>query len=214
MRWLWSLGLIESGIGVKDWRHKDHHFRIAQHAPAPCDRAQADQALARWYFALYAPVAYEDWAWWSGLNAERSRAAFAAIEGELVEVSVKGFPEKLWVFYKDANILQSTDDQPPEMARLLPYEDALLKAYKVTRYRFYDPEGIAEDVAFTKYGEAHPTMWYQGRIIGLWSWKPRAKEPMTVEPFHQMTRDLRKQLKPEVERVSTFIEASPVLWNS
>ena len=36
--------------------------------------------------------------------------------------------------------LLSTPSVPcPEMARILPYEDAIVKAYKETRFRFFGP---------------------------------------------------------------------------
>jgi hypothetical protein len=99
------------------------------------------------------------------------------------------------------------------MVRLLPYEDALIKAYKATRYRFYDEAQLAGDVAFTSSGEAYPTVWVDGRVIGIWSWNRKPNEPMTIETFEQITRELRKRLKTEVDRVSEFVEASHVLWN-
>jgi hypothetical protein len=217
LRWLWSLGLLESGTGVKGWRRKDNTFRLADNPPADCDdeaRAAADLDLCRWYFDLYAPVAFEDWAWWAGLVMERSRRAFDTLRAELEPVKVMGIREELWMPPGQIDALTAADDSPPEMVRLLPYEDALIKAYKATRYRFFDADGLAEDIAFTKGGEAVPTMWLDGRIVGIWEWARKANEPMTVEPFLQPTKAFRKRFTPEVARVRSFIESSHVLWSS
>jgi hypothetical protein len=217
LRWLWSLGLLASGTGVKDWRRKDNTFRLAENPPADCDdttRAQADLELCRWYFDLYAPAAFEDWAWWSGLNMPRNRVAFDALSAELVQVKVTGITEALWMPPAQIEALAASEDAPPQMVRLLPYEDALIKAYKNTRYRFYDADGLAEDIAITKGGEAVPTMWLNGRIVGIWQWARKADEPMSIEPFNQPTKVFRKSFKPEVDRIRSFIEASHVLWSS
>jgi len=217
MRWMWGLGQLESGVlGVADWRKKDDSYRLAQNIPT-CDeptRTQADLNLCRWYFDLYAPASYEDWAWWSGLKADRARAAFAVLQTELTQVAVAGMPQALFMPVHALPALEQTPDEAPFMVRLLPYEDALIKAYKDTRYRFYDEEGLAEDMVFNRTGEALPTLWVDGRIMGGWSWVKKPNEPMTVEPFIQMTKALRKRLKPEIERVQAFVEASHVLWTS
>ena len=217
LRWLWSLGLLASGTGVNDWRKKDNSFRLAAHPPVDCDdesRAAADLDLCRWYFDLYAPAAFEDWAWWCGLSMDRNRAAFEAISDELAQVTVTGIAEELWMPPDKMDALAATKDTPPEMARFLPYEDALIKAYKTTRYRFYDAEGLAEDIAFTRSGEAVPTMWLDGRIVGIWEWTRKAGEPMSIEPFNQPTKAFRKRFKSELDRVRNFIEASHILWSS
>ncbi len=214
MRWLWALGLLESGVGVTDWRQKEGLFRLAETPPMPCDRGQADTALAQHYFETYAPAAYEDWAWWCSLTAERARTAFGNLN--VTEVKIEGMDEKMYLLAEQAEAFNQTPDAQPEMIRLLPYEDALIKAYKTTRYRFYDAEGLAEEAAVDPQnpGEVLPTMWVDGRIMGVWTWERKNNEPMTVEPFHQMTRDLRKRLKPEIDRVQKFVRASQVIWSS
>lgn len=217
LQWMWNLGLLESGGGVSDWRSKDQHYRLAAVPPpnlSDAARRAADIELARWYFDLYAPAAFEDWTWWTGFTAARARSAFEALKPELVEVQAEGFGNAMWLPAAHADDLAETPDLPPEMIRLLPYEDALIKAYKTTRRRFYDAPGLAEDVAFTRAGEAEPTLWVDGRIVGLWEWVKKANEPMTVMPFAQMTKALRKRIKPEAERIQRFIEASHLLWSS
>jgi hypothetical protein len=212
MRWMWGLGLLNSGVGGHHWRSKDSTFALAENPPEACDPSAAAQEVARHYFAWYGPAAYEDWAWWSGLPGGQSRAAFEGIRAELVEVQVSGMPETLWIPSDQLGELEATPDAPPEMVRMLPYEDAIIKAYKTTRYRFYDEEGLAEDIAINDNGEAEPSIWLDGRIVGTWTWVKKANEPMTVEPYIQMTRAIRKRLNPEVDRIQAFIEASHVIW--
>lgn len=212
MRWMWALGLLESVKSGKTWRSKDTTFNLVDSPLGDCDRETALINLARRYVGWYGPVAYEDWRWWTGRPAGESKAAFEAIKDELAEVRVQGINETLWMLKVDLPELEATPDEPLEMARLLPYEDALIKGYKATRSRFYDEDGLAEHIAFTSGGEAVPTLWLDGRIVGVWSWIRKANEPMVLEPFVQITRDIRRRIKPEIGRVQRFIEASHVIW--
>jgi hypothetical protein len=215
MRWMWQLGLLEMGAKVHQWRTKDNTYSLVENPPQPClDSRPALAEVARWYFDLYGPAAYEDWAWWTGLKMEPNKTAFAAVQANLVEVQAQGIAETLWIPADQAEALAQTPDEAPPMARLLPYEDALIKAYKATRWRFYDDEGLAEDIAITGGGEAVPTLWLNGQIVGIWEWSKKANEPMTIQPFIQMTKSIRKQLMPEVEQVQRFIQASHVLWTT
>lgn len=208
LQWLWRRGLLEAGTGVHHWRSKDNEYRLIPALLPDCDRMDAAQRLAIWYFETYAPAAFEDWADWCGLEAGLASAAFAALK--LTPITVEDMPETLYML--DADELHNTPDEIPEMARLLPFEDAFLNAYSATRYRFFDEEGLAEDIAFNRRGQAQPTLWLDGRIIGIWSWIKKDDEPMTVEPFEQITKTIRRRLKPEVERVAAFVNTEHILW--
>ncbi|MFP4322637.1 MAG: DNA glycosylase AlkZ-like family protein [Anaerolineales bacterium] len=217
LAWMWRLGVLGYGAGVSDWRHKDAHYRLSPTPPPPTDpevRRRADQQLAQWYFLLYGPASYQDWVHWSGLDDSRCQMAFAALEPDLVAIEVADMAAQLWMLSGEYPAFTETPADLPPMVRLLPAEDAFLHAYAQTRSRFYDTEGLAGEIIFNRHGQAEPTVWVDGRIIGVWSWHKKADEPMTVEPFEQMTRALRKRLKDEVERVQQFTQASHVLWIS
>lgn len=215
LRWMWRLGLLDWGEGVHHWRTRDNGYLLAANPPTDCDPTQQQAAaldLARWYFSVYAPAAYEDWAWWGGLSDDVSQAAFDALEPELVTVSVSDISQTLWLPQTEEDALRNAPNALPEMVRLLPGEDPLIKAYSATRHRFYDDDELAADVAFNKHGQLFPTLMLDGRIVGVWDWTRKANEPMTIEPFLQPTRTFRKRLKPEVDRVKAFIEASQIVW--
>lgn len=217
MRWMWRLGLLTSGGGVVDWRKKDGAFKITAEPPLFCEadeRAQATIDLCRWYFDLYGPASFDDWAWWSGLKSAEAQAAFDGIATEIDEITVDGIRQTLYLLNADRDALAAAPNEPVEMVRLLPYEDALLKAYKDTRYRFYDDEGLAEEIAFTQYGEAEPTIMADGKIVGVWSFNKKPNEPMTAEPFLQITKAFRRRLKDEIEMLKNFVEASHIIWST
>lgn len=212
MRWMYTLGQLSSGQNVKNWLSKDDRYDLLP-APLMCEDVEsARQALIRLYFDLYAPASYGDWLWWTGQKVSDAKPAFEALQADLVPIQVEGIQEELWMFPQQAEDLRQTPDESPEMVRLLPYEDALLKAYKETRYRFFDDEGLAGDIAMTRFGEARPSLWYNGQIVGIWEWRKKANEPMTIEPFIQVTKPIRKAFKPEIDHIQGLVKASHVLW--
>jgi hypothetical protein len=217
LRWMWSTGYVEVPLHPSNWRSQELRYELPPQPTPPRDaegRARAAQQILRWYLSLYAPVAYEDWAWWTGLKAEINRPAFEALMPDMLPVQVEGISEKLWILAEQESALRQAPAEIPPMTRLLPYEDALLKAYKDTRYRFYDDEGLAETVAFSKGGEALPTLWQNGQIMGVWEWQKKPDQPMTLSPFLQFTTEGRKAFKEEVERMRATLEAGKILWTA
>lgn len=129
--------------------------------------------LAFFYFERYGPAAVDDFIWWAGLSPLACKVAVKAIQTELVHVKVTGIVEDLFILRTQLDKLKASPNEAPQMVRLLPYEDALIKAYKATRYRFFGDKDEAIDQAMkhsiTKCGEAKPTVWLDGTIIGIWS---------------------------------------------
>lgn len=144
---------------------------------------QADNiALMSWYFELYSPASLQDFVWWSGKRVVESRAALTHLvnEGVIQEVAVKDMPQTMYIFSSHLSDLQNCPDTPlSDCVRFLPYEDAIIKAYKETRYRFfYEQEESGKYIANTAVenlfmfrGEALPTVWRNGQIIGKWKWE-------------------------------------------
>lgn|GEM_PF-5735874 len=217
LHWMWRLGLLDWGEGVFHWRTPDQGFILSATPPTDCDPTQQAEAtidLAHRYMQTYAPATQADWVWWSGLPEDQATTAFEALKPDLteVEVTLQDIPTKLWILKDDLEALESSPDEVPEMVRLLPSDDHLLKAYKDTRQRFYDVEGLAEDIAFNRYDSAFPTIWIDGRIVGIWEWRRKANEPISIQPFTQPNKAFRKRLKPEIGRIQAFIEASQIVW--
>ena len=101
--------------------------------------------------------------------------------------------------------------------RLLPYEDALLKAYKETRYRFFgfDPASPALKHVINGCGEAVPCILVDGEVIGTWSWNSKPNQPIVLRlPFHQFhvnTATAAKCRSGMASRVEEELR-SPRLW--
>jgi hypothetical protein len=183
-----------------------------------CQRDEADARLARWYFEAHGPAAYEDWAWWTGLPAGRSKAAFAAVRPELDEVAVDGWPE---VVYQPASVAASGPPRPRgggPIVRLLPYEDAGIKAYRATRRRFFGAD-LAERQQ-TVFGEVLPAILVDGRVAGTWAsgaggWAGalsaaagRPDRGLAAELFAPVDPAVRRALDEELARVAGAIGAA------
>jgi hypothetical protein len=208
LRWMWACGQIGWGTGVGHWRSRDEDYFLTPKNSVPLPtRPEAATFLARWYFQTYAPAAYEDWVGWCALPLELARSAFEETLPNLTPCQGEGLPHTLYLW---AGVMENVGAKG--MGALLPADDPLLMAYPATRARFYDEEGLAADLAFSHDGRSLPTLWLDGRIVGLWTWVKKRDEPMTLEPFVQPTRHFRKQLGPPAERVKTLVEASHLLW--
>ena len=192
--------------------------------------------MMRWYFELYSPASLQDFVWWSGRKVRESRIALETLqeEQELVEIYVNGLSCVCYVWASHQDVLLNTEDSLPSGIRFLPYEDAVIKAYKETRHRFYFVKGgnnnknevIANEnlreLIFWN-GEAHPTIWIDGQIVGRWSWKniknneqsKKSKKEdesaavITVTTQYQLTKKMKSRLTSELEILCDMMNCSP-----
>jgi hypothetical protein len=120
------------------------------------DAARAD--LAQRWLARFGPATFDDLVWWTGWTRTRARHAVAALD--TLEVELDG----------DAVGLVLADDvdpvpEPPRWAALLPGLDPTPMGWK-TRDWYLGPHNEA---IFDSNGNAGPTVWWNGRIVGGWT---------------------------------------------
>jgi len=136
------------------------------------------------------------------------------MQDQLVQADIQGYVPsgKNTIFFLSKTIqkdLEETDDKEPiTMARFLPYEDALLKAYKSTRNRFY---GVETHLVESKGGEAKPTVWLDGSVVGCWGWSNKKNSDMIVY-LKDLDEKIVGKLRPEAELVQRFIDARKIVW--
>lgn len=128
--------------------------------PETPGRARA--SLARAYLGAFGPAAFEDLHWWSGWNKTQTRKALEEIEP--VEVDLEGSSGLVL-----ADDVRPVDESPealePDRVVLLPPLDTTTMGWK--RRDWY--VGDLEDPLFDRNGNAGPTVWHSGRIIGGWA---------------------------------------------
>ena len=119
--------------------------------------ADAQAELARAWLWTFGPAPVADLKWWSGWTLGQTRAALAAIGA--VEVDLAGTPG-----------VTLPDDlapvpAPEPYAALLPVLDPTTMGWQ-DRGWYLGPHGKA---LFDTNGNAGPTVWWDGRIVGGWA---------------------------------------------
>ncbi len=122
--------------------------------------AVARSDLARRWLRAFGPGTFRDLQWWTGWTARATRAALKAVE--VVEVDLDGA-----VGYLLPDDLSPTDLVEPTAA-LLPALDPTVMGWK-DRDWYLGGHGPA---LFDRNGNAGPTVWWQGRIVGGWGQRP------------------------------------------
>jgi Winged helix DNA-binding domain len=119
--------------------------------------AQAQAALARAWLWTFGPARVTDLKWWTGWTLGQTRAALTAVGA--VEVDLGGTPG-----------VAVPDDlapvpAPEPYAALLPVLDPTTMGWQ-DRDWYLGPHGKA---LFDTNGNAGPTVWWDGRIVGGWA---------------------------------------------
>ena len=198
-----------------DWRKANRNWIISDHPlvepPASKEEVlKADRELALWYFTLYGPASINDLVWWSGLSATRIKAACKTIDDKLTKLKVNGCKYQYYIMNEHLDEIKKVSNQLPTMCRLLPYEDAIIKAYKETRYRFFNFEDSSIMDEVIRRGEAMPSIWLDGEIVGSWYWKNKKNETMEVYLLKEISAKQNENLLKEIDLIKKFIEAPEV----
>lgn len=124
---------------------------------ADLDPAEARATLAAAWLRAFGPAPVTDLKWWSGWTVAHTRAALAALD--VAEVDLDGVPGVAL-----ADDLAPTPPPDP-YAALLPGLDPTVMGWK-TRDWFLGEHARA---LFDTNGNAGPTVWWDGRVVGGWA---------------------------------------------
>lgn len=139
-------------------------------------------ALCRRWLRAFGPAPITDLKWWTGLNLGQVRKAVAALD--VAEVDLDGAPGIVL-----ADDLQPTPAPAPWIA-LLPALDPTTMGWQ--RRDWY--LGDYAKVLFDTNGNAGPTVWCDGRIIGAW-----AQRKATGEVVFRLLEDAGAEVSAAVE---------------
>ena len=128
-------------------------------APLPTGAAQA-RLVGQW-LRVFGPGTREDVCWWTGWTVAEVRAALAA--NDVVEVELEG-GQTGYVLPDDVD----PEPDPDPWIALLPSLDATTMGWS-TREWYLGPH---KPVLFDRNGNAGPTIWADGRIVGGWAQRP------------------------------------------
>ena len=156
----------------------------------PVEEAQAK--LVRRWLQTYGPGTLRDIQWWTGWTVaatKRALAATGAVEVELDEG--RG--------YVVAGDVEQTPD-PGAWVALLPALDTTTMAWKERAWYLADLERRLFDSA----GNAGPTVWVDGRIVGGWS--IRADGDVTFRLLEDVGREAQQAVEAEAARLETWLD--------
>jgi len=156
------------------------------------DVAEAQAELAAVWLGAFGPATEADLRWWAGWTAREARAALGAASHEQVELDGGG-----------VGYVLAGDDEPvpsPEcVAALLPTLDATTMGWKE---RGWYLGGHAETL-FDRNGNAGPTVWWEGRVVGGWS--QRRDGEIALGLLEDVGREARAAIDAEAERLRGWL---------
>jgi hypothetical protein len=155
------------------------------------ETAQAQVELLRRWLAAFGPATETDIRWWTGWTAREARAALAAIP--YVEVDLDG-----GTGYVLADDLEPTPPAKPSAA-LLPTLDPTTMGWKERDWYLGPHAGIL----FDSNGNAGPTVWWEGRVVGGWS--QRRDGEIVYRLLEDVGADAVDAVESEVERVTGWL---------
>jgi hypothetical protein len=170
---LGAQGRIVRGRPAGSWLSQQYRWALTSYwLPGPAAGAagtleqpgltgeQAQAELARRWLAAFGPAPLADLAWWTGwpvTQARRAASAAGAVEAGLGPGTGLALPDDLGL----------TPDPGPWTA-LLPALDPTVMGW-ADRSWFLGPHGPA---LFDRSGNAGPSIWQDGRIVGGWAQRP------------------------------------------
>jgi hypothetical protein len=153
--------------------------------------AEARIELVRRWLATFGPGTVADIKWWTGWTLGEVRKALAAIEP--VEVDMEG-----------ASGLVLADDLAPTLAlepwvALLPSLDATVMGWAGRDWYL----GEHRSKLFDRNGNAGPTIWADGRVVG--GWGQGAQANVVYRLFEDVGAQAVQAIDREAERVNAFL---------
>ena len=163
----------------------------------PVDEARAE--LVRRWLLVFGPGTRDDIAWWTGWGVGATRQALAAVGP--VEVRLDD-GQAGYVLPGD---LETTPEPEPWVA-LLPVLDATTMGWKDREWYL----GRHRAALFDSAGNAGPTIWVDGRIVGGWAQQPSGD--IAVRLLEKTGAETAGMIDAEAERLAAWLGPTRIRW--
>jgi hypothetical protein len=155
----------------------------------PTDEARAE--LIRRWLAAYGPGTAADLKWWTGLTLTQIRKALAETDVERVELDGE-----------DGYVLADDVDPVPEPApwvALLPALDPTVMGWTGRTWYL----GEHGPLLFDRNGNAGPTVWCDGRVVG--GWAQRADGEVVYRLLEDIGSEAASEVEAEAARLTSWL---------
>jgi hypothetical protein len=159
--------------------------------------AEAQAELVRRWLKSFGPGTEEDIRWWTGWTARPVRAALASVGA--VEVDLDG--QSGFVLPDD---FEPTPAPEPWVA-LLPSLDPTTMGWKARDWYL----GGHKDALFDTSGNAGPTIWVDGRIVGGWAMRPEGD--VVTKLLEDVGGEPSESIDAEAARLTGWLKAVRVI---
>ncbi len=154
--------------------------------------AEARTELVKRWLRSYGPGTIEDLSWWTGLSKRAIRLALTGAGA--VEVTLEGGPG--WLLPDDVD--EAHVDAQPWVA-FLPALDPTVMGWR-KRDWYLEPSMVP--LLFDRNGNAGPTVWSNGRVVG--GWGQRRDGSVAVELLAGVTAESRRRIASRARRLTDW----------
>jgi hypothetical protein len=169
----------------------------------PLESGEALARLVDRHLATFGPATITDLAWWSGLAKGRVRAALDALGAQQVDLEGTGEPG----FVRAGDELAVDREAADASVAFLPGLDATTMGWKLRDWYVDDRPATG---LFDRNGNAGPTVWVGGRVVGAWT--QRSDGEIAMHVGEDVGADARAALEVEAERVARWLGSVRVKW--
>jgi hypothetical protein len=160
--------------------------------PVAASPEAARAELVRRWLRTFGPATVNDVKWWFGNTLTWARHALRDVEA--VEVDVDGTPGFV------------LPDDVDEVAEPEPW-GALLPGLDVTTMGWYDRDwyvGAHRSQVFDRSGNAGPTAWWNGRVVGGWAQDPDGRVELRL--LEDVDRNARTALARRADQLTEWLD--------
>ena len=195
LKMLWEQGEVTYRNCALSWHQEMRRFYLRSVTHPRFDttlaRDVAIASLVETYFHVYGPATVRDMAWWSGLGLHT--IADALSELNVVQFLLPWASSPFFMLRSDyERFLSSPHHSRRSGIHFLAHEDVALKAYFESRSRYLG--SLHSSAVFNQIGEVRPSIIYDGRIVGAWSWNHESRRIHYRTLNGQMIRTCRNEV--------------------
>jgi uncharacterized protein YcaQ len=166
----------------------------------PLDEVEAKQEILRRYLRAYGPATLADFSRWSGMTVKEARPVWESLRDDFAEVKVDD--SAAFLLREDIDRLAEISANP-SILRMLPAFDPYLLAHAQKDHLV---EAANYKRVYRNQGWISPVILLDGRVIGVWFERPRAKQStLEIEPFQLFSKKVRSQIETEAAGLATFL---------